>query len=167
MAGTFTFTILATDAANATASKAYTVVINNTLTITAATLANWTVNQTGYSQTVTTSGGTTPLTFALASGSLPNGLSLNVNTGVISGTPAVANPFTFTIKVTDSVGATASQQYTVTINPAIVLVPNGANPTVLTEGTTEQPPTARGITATNGTMPFTNFQVTMSTCRAA
>ena len=64
MAGTFTFTILATDAANATASKAYTVVINNTLTITAATLANWTVNQTGYSQTVTTSGGTTPLTFA-------------------------------------------------------------------------------------------------------
>ncbi len=60
-----------------------------------------------YSSFVTVTGGTPPYTFAVHSGSLPTGLSLNASTGEISGTPSAAGPFTFTIRVTDSLGATA------------------------------------------------------------
>jgi hypothetical protein len=43
--------------------------------------------------------------------------------GSISGTPTTAGTSTFTITGTDSAGNTSSQQYTVTVNPAIVVTP--------------------------------------------
>ena len=46
--------------------------------------------------------GTLPDTYAVTSGSLPPGLTLNPNTGVLSGTPLTAGPFTFSVQVTDS-----------------------------------------------------------------
>jgi hypothetical protein len=45
---------------------------------------------TPYSHTFSFSGGTPPYTFAITSGSLPPGLSLNTSTGVVSGTPSGA-----------------------------------------------------------------------------
>ncbi len=47
-----------------------------------------------YSTTLTASGGTAPLVWSLASGSLPAGLSFNAATGVISGTPATTGTAT-------------------------------------------------------------------------
>jgi Putative Ig domain len=82
-----------------------------------STLPDGTVG-TAYNQTITASGGTAPYTFAVTSGALPDGLTLDSNTGVISGSPTVANTFNFTITATDSVGCTGSQAYTVIINPA-------------------------------------------------
>ncbi len=60
-----------------------------------------------YSSSVAASGGTGPYTFALASGALPPGLTLNASTGAITGTPTSGGNFAFSIKVTDSKGATA------------------------------------------------------------
>jgi hypothetical protein len=59
---------------------------------------------TPYSSFVTVVGGVPPYTFAVLSGSLPTGLSLNATTGEISGTPSAAGPFTFVIEVTDDNG---------------------------------------------------------------
>ena len=70
------------------------------LAITTTSLAAGTVKN-AYSATLTATGGVTPYTWSLASGSLPTGLSLS-STGVISGTPTAAGTFTFTTKVTDS-----------------------------------------------------------------
>ena len=42
-----------------------------------------------YNQTITASGGTSPYTFAVTSGSLPSGLSLDTS-GILSGTPDTA-----------------------------------------------------------------------------
>jgi hypothetical protein len=67
--------------------------------------------QTGvaYTSSVVVSGGVAPYTFAIASGSLPLGLTLNTNSGSISGTPTTAGTYTYSLRVTDSVGTTATE----------------------------------------------------------
>jgi hypothetical protein len=49
-------------------------------------------------------GGQSPYTYSLVSGTLPGGLTLST-TGILSGTPTVAGTFSFTIQVTDSSGS--------------------------------------------------------------
>ena len=71
------------------------------LSITTSSLPGGTLN-VSYSATLAASGGTSPYTWSIASGSLPTGLSLAGGTGVISGTPTAAGTFNFTVRVTDS-----------------------------------------------------------------
>jgi len=85
------------------------------VTIDDQTLSYGTLN-TAYSQTPYAEGGTTPYTWAIASGSLPSGLSLNASTGEISGTPTEDGTFSFTMEVTDD----ASDTDTATISLSII-----------------------------------------------
>jgi uncharacterized protein YhjY with autotransporter beta-barrel domain len=71
---------------------------------------------------VTASGGTGPYTYAVTAGTLPTGLTLNPNTGEISGTPTAAGAFSFTITATDSLSNTALQAYSVTTQPGATVV---------------------------------------------
>ena len=57
-----------------------------------------------YSATCVAEGGTEPYTWSIVIGTLANGLSLNANTGVISGTPTETSIGTITVRVTDSSG---------------------------------------------------------------
>ncbi|MFN7973898.1 MAG: Ig domain-containing protein [Acidobacteriota bacterium] len=153
-AGTFNFTITATDALGCTGTQAYSIVINcGSVTLNPGTLPSGTVG-VPYSQTVTASGGAAPYTFALTAGALPPGLGLNANTGVISGTPTTAGTYNFTITATDSAGCTGSQAYTVVINCGVVTV----NPGTLPNGTVGVP-YSQTVTASGGTAPYT-FAVT-------
>lgn len=69
-----------------------------------------------YSQTIQVSRGYRPVTFARILGNLPSGLSLNTNTGVISGTPTMAQTTNFTIAVYEPNDNLAdNENYTVTI----------------------------------------------------
>ena len=54
-----------------------------------------------YSATLTVSGGTSPYQFTISYGALPPGLTLNGNTGVISGVATAVGSYTFTVRVTD------------------------------------------------------------------
>jgi hypothetical protein len=74
-----------------------------------------------YSSALIVTGGVTPYTFSISSGSLPNGLTLNTSSGAITGAPTVANTFNFTAKVVDSSGNVAAN--TVTSNCSIVIAP--------------------------------------------
>ncbi len=66
-----------------------------------------------YSEALTESGGSAPFGWSVSSGTLPQGLTLNGATGVISGTAGPsARTETFTVEVTDASGATASQAFT-------------------------------------------------------
>lgn len=70
------------------------------------------------------SGGTTPYTWAVTSGTLPTGLTLSP-TGTLSGTPTATGNFTFSVTVTDSSVACAPgtvarhQSVTVAVKTAI------------------------------------------------
>lgn len=60
-----------------------------------------------YDQALQVSGGVSPYTWSIAAGKLPDGLTLDPNTGLISGTPtsAAIGTSTFTVRVTDSQSA--------------------------------------------------------------
>ena len=68
-----------------------------------------------YNQTVSATGGVAPYTFAVSSGALPTGLSLNTGTGVIAGPLNAAGTFSFIITATDKNGCTGLLGYTLTI----------------------------------------------------
>lgn len=68
-----------------------------------------------YSEDLDGTGGDPPYTFSIASGSLPNGLSLNSSTGLISGTPTVNGDSTFVVSITDSDGHACSKEFELTI----------------------------------------------------
>src|ERR1700691_2270865 len=116
------FTIQATDTNLATGSKQFALTINPAIVITTSSpLPAGTVG-VNYSQSVTASGGSGTYTWAVSVGSLPGGLSLNPATGLISGQPTTAiSAASFTIQATDTNQATGSKQFSLTINPAIVI----------------------------------------------
>ena len=122
-AGTYNFTVTATDGHSFTGSQAYTFTVNApTITISPATLPAAT-GSIAYSETLTASGGNGGYTYSLVSGSLPAGIAFGSN-GQFSGTPTTAGTFNFTVKVTDGFSFTATQAYTLTVNaPTIVLTP--------------------------------------------
>lgn len=62
-----------------------------------------------YSEILTSSGGTSPYSWILAGGILPEGLSLAGSTGTISGTPAMEGKYDFTIKLVSSTGETTQE----------------------------------------------------------
>lgn len=115
--GPATFTVKVTDSETTplTATQSYTVNILSALSITNTSLPAANIG-VSYSATLTATGGQSPYTFAVTSGSLPTGLTLNSATGVISGTPTAGGTFNFTITVTDSATGVAR----VRINSTIV-----------------------------------------------
>jgi len=68
-----------------------------------------------YSQSLQITGGTSPYTWSITSGALPNGLSLNPSTGVISGTPTIPGTFNFTVQVKDSTPQTTAMSLSIKI----------------------------------------------------
>jgi formylglycine-generating enzyme required for sulfatase activity/N-acetylneuraminic acid mutarotase len=86
-------------------------------------------NGVAYSQALAASGGQTPYSWTLISGSLPSGLALATN-GVISGTPTTNGTKDFTVKVTDALSATATQSLTLTVLTVLGFCspPNGVTP---------------------------------------
>jgi hypothetical protein len=134
-AGSFNFTVQATDSIGQSGTRAYTLQILSVLTISPATLPNGTIS-TPYSQTITATGGTGAVAFNVSSGSLPPGLILS-GSGLIggggallSGTPTTPGVYTFTILGTDSIGQTGTRTYTVQINGTLTI-----SPTTLPAGT--------------------------------
>jgi hypothetical protein len=103
-----------------------------------------------YSATLIASGGTPPYAWAIASGQLPSGLSLNGGSGQISGTPSAGGSFNFGIKVSDQSSASAISNCTIVIAapPALTLVTSS-----LTSAKTGVA-SAQQLTATGGVPPY-------------
>jgi hypothetical protein len=73
---------------------------------------------TAFSLPLAASGGDAPFTYAVTSGTLPNGLS--VVGSAISGTPKAAGSFPITVTATDSAGGTQTADTTITVVSPII-----------------------------------------------
>lgn len=152
LAGTFDFTVQATDGTSptsqtTTADMSITVDSAPPLTITTAG-ANDGTEGTYYSSTFQATGGAGDHQWSISSGGLPTGLSLDSDTGQVTGIPTGTGPSTFGATVADGAGDTTTQTYSVdiaqvplTVSPAL---PQGAIGTYYTGN----------ITPSGGTAPY-------------
>ncbi len=134
------------------------VMAHYSVTISPSSLPNGLVG-TFYSQTVVaTDGDDDPhgpdaddiFTFAVTAGSLPSGLTLNANSGVISGTPTAGGSYSFTVTASNPTSGSGSRPYTVyivsnslTLSPPTL--PNGMLGTAYSQT----------VVASGGTAPYT------------
>ena len=72
--------------------------------------------------TLTANGGPSPFTWSVLSGYLPDGITLNVTTGSLSGTPTDFGDFIFTIRCADTTGTTADKQFFLHISNMLAIV---------------------------------------------
>ncbi len=114
-AGTFSFTVQVLDSSQASTSGAFSITIAMpALSITnSSPLPTAMLGQT-YSQALAANGGTPPYQWSGAS--LPPGLSIDPNSGILSGTPTSAGNFSFTVQVADAAQGVATRTFTLTIN---------------------------------------------------
>ncbi len=96
--------------------------VKYTPTITTAGLSNGTA-EAAYSTTLLADG-TAPITWSVTIGSLPEGLSLDASTGVISGTPTAEGGSTFTVKAANDYGSD-SREFTLSIDKPVVIPVTG------------------------------------------
>jgi hypothetical protein len=133
--GTFDVGVTVTDANGCIGNAVATLKVNitpcPTITVTAITLPGGSQNVVYPSVTFQATGGQAPLTWAVVLGSVPSGMSLSSG-GVLTGTPAQAGSFTFSVMAVDANNC-ASNAKSVTLNvavpcPSITIVgapPNG------------------------------------------
>ena len=124
--GAYGFTVQVTDSAGALATEPLV------LTLAAAALG---ISSGGslpegaieepYAQTLTATGGTPPYAWSLGGGSLPPGLTLNAG-GLVGGTPTAAGVFSFTMRVADSGGLGAAQDFSMLIPAPPLRITSGS-----------------------------------------
>ena len=127
-AGTSNFEIQVTDGAGNVLGAVFTLTVLATAPPTITTSTTLPAGPAGqaYSQSLGASGGSPPYTWSVTGGALPAGLALSAG-GALTGTPATAGSYNFTVQVQDSVGATASATFSLTITQACTfsLYPGG------------------------------------------
>jgi Putative Ig domain len=134
------------------------------LTIATSTLPAGTKG-TAYSNSLQASGGTTPYTWSITSGTLPAGLTLASTTGLISGTPTASGTSSLTFKVADS----SSPAQTKSVQLSLVIAAQSAP--ALTIATSTLPAGTKGtaysnsLQASGGTTPYT-WSITSGTLPA-
>ncbi len=115
--GSFSFTVVATDATSHTASRQLTLSVASQiapLSVQTSSLPGATAGAS-YVDILSASGGETPYHWSLSAGALPGGIQLNASSGAIGGTTSASGSFSFTVTATDAASHTASRQLTLAV----------------------------------------------------
>ncbi len=136
-AGPVSFMAQVTDEASAIDNQSINFTVNAALNITTSALPEWTSGRP-YTQSLVVTGGTGLTSWTDKNGDLAgSGLALS-GLGVLSGTPTVAGPLSFTARVVDQVGGSAEKSLVVQINPAVAIVTTSLPTAVQNEAYSQQ-----------------------------
>ncbi|OWK41907.1 Fibronectin type III domain protein [Fimbriiglobus ruber] len=149
--GTYSLTVTAANGVAPDATQAFTLTVDASPVFTSTTIATTSRTGTAVSTTLTASGFPVPI-FSIASGQLPTGLTLNPNTGAITGTPTAVGTFSGTFATTNSAGA-ADQPFTLTISPS-QLNQNDVSVFAISGSATSTPLNSDGSSAGSPVTPF-------------
>ena len=152
------FSIIVVDASGTSDIKSFTGTIDpgdSVLKINSTTLASISAG-INYSFPMIVTGGTLPYAFSITSGALPEGLTLNTISGLISGRPTFATAgtsYSFTVKVADNGGLSTAKTYIGNVDSSSI-----ANMSIVTSSI-PTPVAGRGygasLTVSGGTSPYT------------
>jgi hypothetical protein len=119
-AGTSNFTVRVTDSASNTATASFSITIAAGVSITSSTSLADGYPGTAYSSiTLAATGGTNSYSdWSVISGAVPSGMNLST-IGVLSGIPATAGSYAFTVRVTDSASNTATATFNLTVRATL------------------------------------------------
>ena len=132
--GNYTFILRVTDGFGAATQQSLAIQVSSSgLGISTLTLPNGQLGQF-YTTSLSASGGTSPYTWSVVSGTLPNGVTLSTN-GVLSGLPTTGGGFEVLIQVTDATSLIAQKNFNFVIGSS-----------VLSFLTTSLPPAYLGLT---------------------
>lgn len=154
--GTYSFDLLVRDSLGSARTVSESITVNAYTTLAVSGAAPDGTAGVAYSYPYSKTGGTAAYVWSVLSGALPTGVTLNTGTGQLTGTPS-AGTFSYTIRVTDGIGATADVADSVLIVAALSLTGTLAKPTVgvaYSSGFTQaggQSPYSYALTA--GTLP--------------
>ncbi|MBI4835074.1 MAG: putative Ig domain-containing protein, partial [Planctomycetes bacterium] len=120
--GTYNFTLRAIGYLNRSITKEFSITVTVTpLSITTNSLPQGDPN-IAYSTTLGFNGGITPVTWSIINGSLPSGITLNSQTGVIAGTTTEAGTTAyFTVQASSYDGQTINKNLSLYIAPALTV----------------------------------------------
>jgi large repetitive protein len=123
--GSYSFTVQIADSLGAQVSKDFTIAITLGLVITDCPTPAAILSQS-YSATLVVSGGSSPYVWSLTTGTLPPGLALQSNAGVISGTPGQAGLYPYTLRVDDSSSKFATRACSIQVSSGNLVITTGA-----------------------------------------
>ena len=120
ISGVYPVTIQLTDSASQVVTKDLTIVVNQPPGILTTSLPEGTVERL-FSQSLSASGGTSPIRWSISQGSLPQGVLLDSSTGGISGVPAASGTFAFIVKLEDVHGVADTVNLTMIVNSRLTV----------------------------------------------
>jgi hypothetical protein len=153
--GTFTPTIRVTDNVGEYYDKQFSITIYGVLTFTTTALASGR-RTFAYNQPINISGGAPTVALSLSSGPLPTGIMISGN--ALTGTPTQAGTFPITLKMTDALGNTATQNYSLVIADILTITSTTLPGGVFGVNYSQAVPTANGVgqvtfAITSGALP--------------
>lgn len=107
-------------------------VTQSVLSIVTTSLADATV-QTECRRPLKAAGGLAPYTWSISEGALPEGLSLDGPSGVISGIPVAGGTFNFTVQVSDANSTVSTKDFSITVSH-VITASAGANGAISPSG---------------------------------
>ena len=130
-AGTSTFGVTATNGSGTSPAVSFSITINaggGSAPVVSATPAP-TAGTIGTAYNYQVVASNTPTGYAVSTGTLPAGLSLNTTNGLISGTPTAAGTSTFSVTATNGSGTSPAVSFSITIGAANTPVISTTTPT--------------------------------------
>jgi subtilisin family serine protease len=146
--GSYTFIVRVDDSATQNATKQLSIDVADPLAVTTNSLAGG-VNGQSYSASLSSSGGKAPVSWSLARGLLPAGLTLGPS-GTISGTPSATGTSNVMVQATDSgtPARTATKSLSITVVDPLVITTSS-----LPDGTVGAS-YSQTVSASGGQMPY-------------